>query len=110
MDSAALQQVVHSIVGVCLALKRARGYSHGNLKPANVLLVGEKKRPLRRTPLHLADAYPASPLQLARLARDDRRVVDELLSKVMEVQDLRGVGRIAAATGGRPARQQRLRL
>ena len=93
VDSAALRQVVNGIVSGCLALKRARGFPHGNLKAANIFLVG-KPRPLRSTPLHLADAYPAAPLQLARLGKEDRREADELLHQVMEVQDLRALGEL----------------
>ncbi len=93
VDSAALRQVVHGIVTGCLALKRARGFSHGNLKAANVFLVG-KPRPLRRTPLHLADVYPAAPLHLARLIRDDRRAVDDLPPPAIEVLDLRALGEL----------------
>ena len=93
VDSAALRQVVRCVVSGCLSLKHSRGFAHGNLKAANVFLVG-KPRPLRSTPLHLADAYPAAPLQLARLGRDDRRTVDELLHQVIEVHDLRALGEI----------------
>lgn len=93
VDNAALRQVVSSIVTGCLALKRARGYSHGNLKAANVFLVG-KPQPLRKTPLALADAYPSAPLQLARLVGEEKRTVDELLHQVMEVQDLRALGEL----------------
>ena len=90
VDSAALRQVVHSLVAGCLALKSARGFSHGNLKPANVFLVG-KPRPLRGTPLHLADAYPAAPLQLAR---DERRGGEDLPAPELEKRDLRALGEL----------------
>jgi len=93
VDSAALRNVVYSVANVCLALKVARGYSHGNLKAANIFLVG-KPRPLRHTPLHVADAYPAAPVQLARLARNDRRLMEEPSPQVMEVQDLRALGEL----------------
>lgn len=93
VDSAALRQVVSGIVSGCLALKRSRGYPHGNLKAANIFLVG-KPRPLRSTPLHLADAFPSAPLQLAKLGKDDRREADALLHQVMEAQDLRALGEL----------------
>jgi tetratricopeptide (TPR) repeat protein len=93
VDSAALRQVVHSIATGCLGLKKSRGYSHGNLKAANVFLVG-KPRPLRSTPLELADAYPAAPLQLAQLAGEEKHTVDSLLGQVMEAQDLRALGEL----------------
>jgi hypothetical protein len=93
VDSAALRHVVESVVTGCLALKRSRGYSHGNLKPSNIFLVGEP-RPLKKTPLVLTDAYPASPLQLASLGTTDRREVDELLGQVTEAQDLRNLGEL----------------
>ena len=93
VDSAALRQIIRCIVSGCLALKESRGVSHGNLKASNVFLVG-KPRPLPKTPLLLADPYPAAPLQLARLEVDDRRTVGELLHQVMEVQDLRALGEI----------------
>lgn len=93
VDSAALRHVVESVVAGCLALKRSRGYSHGNLKPSNIFLVGEP-RPLKKTPLVLTDAYPSSPLQLASLGAGDRREVDELLGQVTEAQDLRNLGEL----------------
>src|SRR2546430_13221349 len=86
-SAAAVRHVIYSIVTGCLALKRSRGYSHGNLKSGNVFLVG-KPRPLRHTPLHLADPYPAAPLQLSRLEADDRHSAGELLQKGPEAPDL----------------------
>ncbi|HKI71001.1 MAG TPA: hypothetical protein VKA81_01375, partial [Verrucomicrobiae bacterium] len=94
VDSAAVvRHVIYSIVTGCLALKRSRGYSHGNLKSGNVFLVG-KPRPLRRTPLHLADPYPAAPLQLSRLEGDDRHERSDLHDKVIEARDLRALGEL----------------
>ncbi len=93
VDDAALKQIVRFIVAGCLALKRSRGFSHGNLKASNVFLVG-KPQPLSKTPMALGDAYPASALQMARLDTQDRREVDELLHQVMEVQDLHSLGEI----------------
>ena len=77
VDSAALKHVVSSIVAGCLALKRSRGFSHGNLKPSNILL-GGNPRPLRHTPLLLMDAHPIASLQAARVAREDRGPVGDL--------------------------------
>jgi tetratricopeptide (TPR) repeat protein len=93
VDDAALKQIVRCIVAGCLALKRSRGFSHGNLKASNVFLVG-KPQPLSKTPMALGDAYPASALQMARLDAEDRQEVDELLHQVMEVQDLHSLGEI----------------
>ncbi len=93
VDSAALRHVVQSVVAGCLALKRSRGYSHGNLKPSNIFLGGQP-RPLRKTPLQLTDAFPAAPLQLAALDSTDQTEVGELLHKVMEAQDLRTIGEL----------------
>ena len=93
VDSAALQHVVYSVVTGCLALKRSRGYSHGNLKSSNVFLVG-KPRLLRHTPLHLADPYPAAPSRLSRLEDDDRHEPGELNDKVIEARDLRAIGEL----------------
>ena len=92
-DDAALRQIVRSIVTGCLDLKRLRGISHGNLKTSNVLLVG-KTQPLRKTPMVLADPYPAAPVQLSQLEGEDRQTANELLQQVMEVQDLRALGEI----------------
>src|SRR6266568_4266118 len=58
VDGAGLRNVVYSALTGCLALKRSRGYSHGNLKTSNVFLLG-KPRPLRERPLLLTDPYPA---------------------------------------------------
>ncbi len=93
VDTAALRHVVYSVVTGCLALKRSRGYSHGNLKSGNVFLVG-KPRPIRHTPFHLADPYPAAPLQLTRLEGDDRHEPGELDDKVIEARDLRALGEL----------------
>src|ERR1017187_9642622 len=93
VDGAALRHVVYSVVTACLALKRSRGCSHGNLKPSNIFLAG-KPRDLRKTPLLLTDAYPAAPLQLARLEADDRHEAGELLHQVMEAQDLAALGQL----------------
>ena len=93
VDGLALRHVLYEVVSACLALKRSRGYSHGNLKPSNVFLAG-KVRPLRETPMRLTDPYPASPLQLAALDAGDRREVDELLHQVIEAHDLRSVGEL----------------
>lgn len=93
VDSGALRQVVHEVVAACLALKQSRGYSHGNLKPSNIFLVG-KPQPLRKTPLHLADPYPASAMQLAGLEAEDLRTVGSLLTQTMEAQDLRTIGEL----------------
>src|SRR5690242_6061688 len=93
VDSAALRHVIYSVVTGCLALKRSRGYSHGNLKSSNVLLMG-KPRLLRHAPLHLADPYPAAPLQLSRLDDDDQHEPGELNDKVIEARDLRAIGEL----------------
>jgi hypothetical protein len=93
VDDAALQQIVASSVAGCLALKRSRGYSHGNLKPSNIFLVGQS-RPLRSTVFHLADCFPAAPLQLATLMPADRKEVGELLRAVIETRDLRAIGEL----------------
>jgi len=93
VDANALRQIVRCLVTGCLDLKRLRGISHGNLKPSNVLLVGQT-RALRKTPLVLADAYPAAPLQLASLETEDRRAAGLLLRQAMEAQDLRAIGEI----------------
>ena len=93
VDAAGLRHIVHCIVSGCLALKRSRGYSHGNLKASNAFLAGQP-RPLRSTPVVLVDAYPAAPLQLARLEEADRREASELLHQVVEAQDLRVIGEL----------------
>jgi hypothetical protein len=93
VNGAALRHVVSSLVTACLALKRSRGCSHGNLKPSNIFLAG-KPRDLRKTPLLLTDAYPAAPLQIARLEADDRHEAGELLNQVMEAQDLAAIGKL----------------
>lgn len=88
VDSDALRHVVQNVVAGCLALKRSRGYSHGNLKPSNVFLVGQPN-PLKKTPLVLTDAYPAAPLKLAALGPSDRKEATQLLTEVSEAQDNR---------------------
>lgn len=93
MDGPALAQVVRSVCSAGLSLKRARGYSHGNLKPSNIFLVG-KPRPLRQTPLELGDVYPAGAAPMTRLEGEENRDAKELLGKAMEAQDLRALGEL----------------
>lgn len=93
VDSAALRQVLRCIVSACLDLQQLRGFSHGNLKTSNIFLTG-KTRPLRNTPLVLADAFPAAPLKLASLGAEDRHTLGELLKQTMEAQDLRAIGEL----------------
>src|ERR1041385_2720068 len=93
VDSDAIKQVVYSCAVGCLALKRSRGYSHGNLKATNVFLVGTP-RPLRKRPLHLGDPYPASTAQMANLDAEDRRAVTDLLAQTAALQDLRAIGEL----------------
>ncbi len=93
VDGPTLRHIFHEVVAGCLALKRSRGYSHGNLKAGNIFLAG-KVRPLRQTTLVLMDAYPAAPLQLARLDPKDRIEVRELLHQVVEAHDLRAIGEL----------------
>jgi hypothetical protein len=92
-DDAALRNIVGHIVAGCLALRRAIGRSHGNLKLANVL-VGGASAPLRRAPLYLTDPYPASPIQMAGLSSGDRSEVESLLADVAETQDLHNLGEV----------------
>jgi hypothetical protein len=93
VDSAALRHVVRSVVTGCLALKGSRGYSHGNLKAANVFLVGGPKA-LSKRPIELGDPYPASASQLSGLDEEDRRAVSDLLNQTVEAQDLRALGEL----------------
>jgi hypothetical protein len=92
-DSDALQHLISNLVAACLALKRSRGFSHGNLKTSNIFLVG-KPRPLRKTPLHVSDPFPTSSYQLAQLDAADRQAAGELLAQTAEVQDLRAIGEL----------------
>ncbi len=93
VDADGLRHIVGSVVAGCLALKRARGHSHGNLKTSNVFLVGAP-RALRRTAIHLGDPYPTAAGQLSRLAAGDRQMIGELFQQTVEVQDLRAVGEL----------------
>ena len=93
VDSEALRQVVYSVTTGCLAMKQlGGGKTHGNLKPSNMLLAG-KPCPLRKTPLHLTDPYPA-PRQLAALDTADRRTGGDMPDTAMEIQDLRAIGEL----------------
>jgi len=94
-DTAMLRHIVHCVAAGCLELKRSRAsakYSHGNLKPSNILLAG-RKRALRKTPLLLADPHPG-PLQLTGLDLNDLRTTGNLLAQVVEAQDLRAIGEL----------------
>ncbi len=93
VDAPALRHTIYSIVQGCLALKRSRGCSHGNLKTTNVFRAG-KPRALSKTPLVLGDAFPVAPLQLAQLDAQNKVEVGELLNSTMEVQDLQAIGEL----------------
>ena len=89
VDSDALRQVVSSLAGGCRSLKRICGRSHGNLKPSNVLLHG-KSRPLKSTPLLMADPVPVSTTRVSGMATDNRMMVQN----IFEAQDLRAIGEL----------------
>ncbi len=86
VDSEALRHVIHNVVLGCLALKRSRGYSHGNLRASNVFLA--KQQPLRVVPLHLTDPYPAGAEKLAGL---DARGQEDF-KQIVEANDLLQIG------------------
>ena len=93
VDAEGLRHIVGSVIVGCLALKRARGFSHGNLKTRNVFLVGAP-RALRKTALQLGDPYPAGGEQLSHLEAGDRKVVGDLLKQTVEAQDLHAIGEL----------------
>ncbi|HXR06753.1 MAG TPA: hypothetical protein VN765_05450, partial [Candidatus Acidoferrum sp.] len=93
VDGAALRHAIHNVARGCLALQRSRGYSHGNLKPANVFRAG-KPGSLRKTPLLLGDAFPVAPLLLAQQDAQSKLEVDNLLKETMEAHDLRAIGEL----------------
>src|SRR5215469_7552317 len=77
VDSAALQHVVASLAEGCKSLRGICGRSHGNIKPSNVLLQG-KSRPLKSTPLLMADAMPVSTTRVSGMAADNRMMVQNI--------------------------------
>lgn len=87
VDSAGVRHVVAQLVTGCLALKRSRGYSHGNVKAGNAFRAG-KKGTFHQTPILLTDPYPAG----AVVELDARNL--ELLGRTMEAEDLRAIGEI----------------
>ncbi len=91
VDAEALRHTIHSIVLGCLALKRSRGWSHGNLKPTNIFRAG-KPRALRKTPLVLGDAFPVAPLQLGELDAKNKLEVGDLIKATVEAHDLHAIG------------------
>lgn len=93
VDDAALRHVVHSVVTGCLALGRACGRSHGNLKLSNVLR-GGRSQPLRTTPLLLVDPMPVPSARISRLDRGDRQSVEQTMHNVFEAQDLKAIGEL----------------
>ncbi|HEY5913627.1 MAG TPA: hypothetical protein VJA21_23820, partial [Verrucomicrobiae bacterium] len=90
--NAVLRHVVQSVVTACLALKRWRGYSHGNLKPSNVFRAGRSE--WRKAPVFIADPYPAPPVQFARYEAGDLSDVSATLRDSLEAQDLAAIGGI----------------
>jgi tetratricopeptide (TPR) repeat protein len=89
VDSEGLRHVVWSVVIGCLALKRARGYGHGNLKLNNIFLMGAG-RALGKIPVQLADPYAPAARQWAALDADAR----QLLAQQVEAQDLHAIGEL----------------
>jgi tetratricopeptide (TPR) repeat protein len=89
VDSAALRRVVSSLADGCKSLRGICGRSHGNIKPSNVLLHG-KSRPLKATPLLMADPMPVSTSRISNLGTDNRLMVQN----IFEAQDLRAIGEL----------------
>jgi hypothetical protein len=86
-DGEALRNIVYNIATACLALQRARGFSHGNIKSSNVFRVS-KDAPLARAQIYLADAFPGAAAQLEGVDAE----VGQLLQQTMEAHDLRAIG------------------
>ncbi|MHC1763062.1 MAG: hypothetical protein AB9869_01980 [Verrucomicrobiia bacterium] len=87
IDSRALEHIVYCVAVGCLALQRASGRSHGNIKTGNVLLAGEPG-PLRQTRLRLIDpaGLPSS--------KDPKGPPAANVRDATELRDLRGIGNI----------------
>ena len=93
VDGAAVQHIVSSLVAACLALKKHRGYSHGNLKTGNVFLVG-RPQALRSTPVHLADAGHAGLIDLPAQKSGPSGVAPAELPEFVERRDLQRLGEL----------------
>jgi hypothetical protein len=95
VDGEALDHVVYSIASGCLALQRAIGRSHGNLKPGNILLAGNP-RPLRNSALHLIDPCPDSLVRADDAAPSGPNEPNSLDSVRREIErsDLRAIGEL----------------
>jgi len=91
VDAEGLRHTIHSVVLGCVALKRSRGWSHGNLKTSNVFRTG-KPRALRKTPLVLGDAFPVAPMQLGQLDAQNKLEVGDLIKATVEAHDLHAIG------------------
>jgi hypothetical protein len=91
LKNAALGHVVYSVARACLALQRATGRCHGNLKPGNVLLAGEPG-PLRLTPLRLIDAAGSTSRQPS--AADLEADATPATCDTAEPRDLLGIGQM----------------
>jgi serine/threonine protein kinase len=95
INDQALRNVVYSVASGCMALRRATGLSHGNLKPSNVLVSG-KPGPLKLAQLRLIDvAGSASVRTSITKPRDSRQTITgAALRQATEARDLRGIGEI----------------
>ncbi len=91
VESTALDHVIYSIVAGCLALQKASGRSHGNLKASNILLAG-KPKPLRSTELHLIDPCPTPQLRSVPAGCGHLETGPLTPRLIAEIRDLRAIG------------------
>lgn len=96
VDSRMLQNIIYHVVAGCLALQRATGRSHGNIKPGNILLA-DKRRPLRDIPLHLVDPRPSAFFHTpsdASEALAGAATAGKSVEALAEKSDLRAIGEL----------------
>jgi hypothetical protein len=90
MDAATLRRLVWVILEGLLEMRRITGRSHGNLKPANILIGGASGTALGRTPIFLMDPLPGGEAEAKLFELADLRALGELILQLVTGHQVSG--------------------
>jgi tetratricopeptide (TPR) repeat protein len=85
-----LRRLIWTVLQGLLEMRRVAGRSHGNLKPANILLGGSSGTPLGRSPLFLMDPQAGGPADAEMLELADLRALGELMYQLVTGHEITG--------------------
>ncbi|MBN2505612.1 MAG: hypothetical protein JXQ71_02850, partial [Verrucomicrobia bacterium] len=90
LDTATLRKVLANVLAALLDLQRLTGRSHGNLKPANILLGGGLGAPLGRTPIFLTDLRAGAAADAPMIELHDLRALGEVILQLVTGREISG--------------------